>query len=130
VTTPQPDDQNLTSVADAAESILVIENAPLPLLVILPDGRVALANRALCDFLGYDSGELVGVDVRTLVAADSDDEFRRRWDYALTSRGVTSERAARLRRRDGESLAARVASLVVADADGAPRFVIARALVA
>jgi PAS domain S-box-containing protein len=118
------------AVADAAEAILVLENAPLPLAVILPDGQVAFANRALRDFLGYLPAELAGVDVGSLIASDFVDDFAGHWQRLLAAEGVTPERTAHLRRRDGAFLAARVASLVVTDGDGTPRFVIARALAA
>jgi PAS domain S-box-containing protein len=128
--TPTPDDEQLNRAAEAAEAILLIETTPLPLAVIMPDGHVALANRALREYLGYEPADLTGVDVQSLLAPDFVEDFPALWEHVLSVRGVTSERVARLRRRDGAYLSARVASLVVADDDGVPRFLIARALAA
>jgi len=127
---PTPDDEHLSAAADAAEAILLIETTPLPLAVILPDGHVALANRALREYLGYRPADVAGADVQSFLAPDFVDDFPAHWQRILSIEGVTSERFARLRRGDGAYMEARIASLVVADEDGAPRFVIARALAA
>jgi PAS domain-containing protein len=42
-----------TSVVAAAEAVLSLENAALPLAITRPDGRAAMANRAMRDLLGY-----------------------------------------------------------------------------
>ena len=120
------DDEQLREVAEAAEAVLLIENAPLPLAVLLPDGRIALTNKAFADFLGYTPGELAGADIRMIMEDASN--FAERWDSAMRFKGVTTDRQVRLRRRDGAAVTARAASLVVNDCEGQPRFVIARAL--
>jgi len=122
----QLDGEQLQQVAEAAEAVLVIENAPLPLAVLLPTGRIALANKAFADFLGYTPAELAGADLRLILADVSD--FATRWDSVMSAEGVTTDRLARLRRRDGCGVTARVASLVVKHGDGQPRFVLVRAL--
>lgn len=127
---PTPDDEPLTRAAEAAEAILLIESTPLPLAVILPDGHVALANRALREYLGYRPADLAGADVQSLLDPDFVDDFPAHWEHILSVEGVTKERVARLRRCDGGYVEARIASLVVADDEGAPRFLIARALAA
>ncbi len=119
-------DDDARAVSDAAEAVLLIDNAPLPLAVALLDGRIALANRALADLLGYSPAELVGAHARLLL--DDDSDFPSRWEQVISAVGVTTDRVARLRRRDGTLVKARVASLVVTDDEGAPRFVLARAL--
>ena len=60
---PTPDDEHLSAAADAAEAILLIETTPLPLAVILPDGHVALANRALREYLGYRPADVYASNV-------------------------------------------------------------------
>ena len=122
----QLDGEHLEQIAEAAEAVLVIENAPLPLAVLLPTGRIALANKAFADFLDYMTAELAGVDVRMILADVSN--FAARWEGVMSAEGVTDDRVVRLRRRDGCVVTARVASLVVKHGDGQPRFVLARAL--
>ena len=120
------DDEALRQVAEAAEAVLVVENAPLPLAVVLPDGEIALANRAFGAFLGYAPGALSGASVRQIIADDTD--FEARWARVINAVGVTTDRLVNLRRHDGARVTARVASVVVTDDRGAPRFVVARAL--
>ena len=122
----QPGDDHLGQVAEAAEAVLVIKNAPLPLAVLLPTGHIALANKPFADFLGYTPGELEGADVRLIMADDSD--FAERWEHVMSSEGVTTDRLVHLRRRDGTGVTARGAGLVVNDGEGQPRYVLARAL--
>jgi PAS domain S-box-containing protein len=109
-------------VASTAQGILFIEDAPLPLFVALPDGRVALANRALRGLLGYEAGDLIGQRVAELFADSAAATF---WSDVLVAGGV-AERAVRLRRRDGTSIATRSAAIVVAGTDGLVRWVIGR----
>jgi PAS domain S-box-containing protein len=111
-------------IAAAAEGILIVENAPLALVVVHPSGRVAFANRALRHLLGYEGSDLAGHDVSDLVAQDSAG-FARHWAEVLAVE-VMPEHTAQLRRRDGSSVQARVASLVMHDGGGAPRLVLCR----
>src|SRR3954470_23382468 len=105
----------MRQVAEAAEAVLVIENAPLPLAVLLPTGHIALANKPFADFLGYTPGELAGTDIRLIMADDSD--FAERWESVMASEGVTTDRLVHLRRRDGSAVSARAAGVVVNDGE-------------
>ncbi|MEY2477692.1 MAG: fold [Actinomycetota bacterium] len=109
-------------IASAAEGILFVEDAPLPLFVAVPDGRVALANRALRELLGYQGGDLIGQRVAELFADPTAAAF---WSDLLVAGGA-AERAMELRRRDGTSIAARSAAVVVTGRDGVARWVIGR----
>ena len=120
------DDEDLREVADAAEAVLMIENAPLPLTVILPNGYIALTNKAFADLLGYEPDELSGAHLGKILADASD--FEERWSRVVSAVGVTDDREGRLRRRDGGQVRARVASLVINGDDGRPRFILGRVL--
>jgi PAS domain S-box-containing protein len=116
-------------VADAlaivAGAILAVENAPLPLVVAAPDGRVRMANRALRELLGYGSTDLAGREVWDF-AADVD-MARARWQELLDA-GETRERPFELVRQDGSRVQARASSIVVTEDDGTPRWIISRAV--
>ena len=112
-------------IAAAAEGILMVENAPLALAVVHPSGRLAMANRAFRALVEYEESELVGRDVWALVD-EHEAGFGPRWDEVLAGE-VIPEHHARLRRRDGSSVAVRAAGMVVRDGVGAPRLVICRA---
>ncbi len=125
----QRDDDDITTVVDAAEAILLVENAPLALAVILPNGRVALANRAFREYLGYEAGEMAGAAAVSFVAPGHVQALREQW-CDLLANGVSLEHSIELRCRNGDCVPARVSSVVVADDDGTPRFVLTRALAA
>ena len=112
-------------IAAAAEGILMVENAPLALAVVHPSGRLAMANRAFRALLEYEESDVVGRDVWELVDEDQA-AFGPRWGEVLAAE-VIPEHYARLRRRDGSSVAVRAAGMVVRDGVGAPRLVICRA---
>lgn len=109
-------------VAGAAEDILTVENAGLPLMLIHPDGEIAMANRAMRALLGYDKSQLDG---RPIEDVFPDDWKPERWQELLRT-GTMAEHRVRLRRGDGGSIAARAAGVVVFHHDGTPRLVIKR----
>lgn len=46
------------------------DNAPIGFAIVALDGRFLAANRSLCDFLGRDAGELVGMSFQELTHPD------------------------------------------------------------
>jgi len=118
------------TVAATAESLLAFENAPLPLAVCDPSGRIVMCNRACRVLLGYELGELLGMPVGDVVAADHDGIYKK-WSDRLDddAERVTPERRFTLWRKDGSSVPVRASSSVVHDACGQVRYVIARAMV-
>ena len=117
------------TVAATAESLLAFENAPLPLAVCNPDGRIVMCNRALRALLGYELDELLGMPVGDVVAPDHDGVYKK-WSDRLDddAERVTPERRFNLWRKDGSSVPVRASSSVVHDNGGHVRYVIARAV--
>jgi len=112
------------AVADTAESLLAFENAALPLAVILPTGRVAMANRATRTLLGYDFSEMVGRTLFELFNVDP-----RAWERRLASgETVTPEHRERVSRKDGVEIDVRASSLLVTESSGTLRYVIVKAV--
>jgi PAS domain S-box-containing protein len=115
------------TVVAAAESLLIFENAALPLTVILPSGHIAMANRAMRTLLAYGLDELIGKSVLDVVVGDRTD-LTDGWDARLAGgERVTTERVVRLRCRDGAEVDVRASSVLVTDGSGAVRYVVARA---
>jgi PAS domain S-box-containing protein len=113
------------TVAGAAASLLTFENAALPLLVILPTRRIAMANRAVRTLLGYGF-DLIGQHVFDVVEGDRR-TLDQVWEERMASREqVTPERRVELRRADGTRVTVRAASTLVTDASGAVRYIVAR----
>lgn len=114
------------TVTGSAESLLAFENAPLGLAVILPLGRIAMANRAARRLLGYELNELVGKFVYDVVVREHE---QRSWAERVESgETATAEHRLRLRCKDGGEVPARGSSLLVLDSHGCVRYVIARAV--
>jgi PAS domain S-box-containing protein len=116
--------QEEETVTGTAESLLAFENAALPLAVILPTGRVAMANRATRTMLGYDFSELVGRTLFDLFGVDP-----AAWKQRLASDELVSpEHRERVTRKDGVEIEVRASTLLVTDDSGTLRYVIAKAV--
>jgi PAS domain S-box-containing protein len=113
------------TVAGAAASLLTFENAALPLLVVLPTRRIAMANRAVRMLLGYGF-ELIGQHVFDVVEGDRG-VMDQVWEERMASREqVTPERRFELRCANGTLVTVRAASTLVTDASGAVRYIVVR----
>jgi len=120
--------QDEETVAVTAESLLTFENAALPLSVISPEGNIIMANRAMRGLLGYQFSDLNGRSIYDLVVADPT-ALARAWAHRIQAgEAGTRERAIRLRCADSSELSVRVSSVLVTDAQGAARYVVARAV--
>jgi PAS domain S-box-containing protein len=116
------------TVAGTAEALLAFENAALPLCVVHPNGRVLMANKAIRTLLGYELDELVGKSVVDVIAADPE-TILETWQQRMDSgTRVTPERKLRLCHKDGSVFGVRASSVVVSDAQGAVRYLVARAV--
>jgi PAS domain S-box-containing protein len=112
--------------ADTAASLLTFENAPLPLGVFSPDGIVVMANRAMRDLLGYGFEGLVGRSVFDVVVGDRDEIVRAWADRIGEGTRVTPEQSMRVHCADGSELRIRASSVLVPDARGTTRYIVAR----
>jgi PAS domain S-box-containing protein len=110
-------------IASEIEGFLAVENAPLALVVLRPDGRVAMANRAWRELLGYDAGEVSGRDIVDFMV-ERDVAAQRRAE--LLDKGRTEETTIAFRRRTGDTMALRASSIMVYGDGGKPRMVICR----
>ncbi|MCU1460098.1 MAG: fold [Acidimicrobiales bacterium] len=110
-------------IASEVEGMLAVENTPLPLIVMLPNRRVAMANRAWRDLMGYRSEDVCGRDVLDFVI-ERDIADQRQAELLATGR--TSESTVALRRRDGKPIDVRSSSILVYGDSGEPRLVICR----
>jgi PAS domain S-box-containing protein len=118
-------DEPEETIADTAASLLMFENAALPLLVIAPNGQIVMANRALRALLGYEFSDLVGQPMSELAEPDG-----RPWslEERLLGGRVTPERRTRLRRGDGSKITVRGSSVLVTDSEGVVRYIVARSV--
>jgi PAS domain S-box-containing protein len=96
-------------VSSAAEAILRLENAALALFIVHRDGRVAMANRAMRELLGYELDELVD---RRLWELQVDPEAGRSSFQTLLTNGELLEQELVDRRRDGGIIATSSSAIV------------------
>ena len=115
-----------TSVVAAAEAVLSLENAALPLAITRPDGRVAMANRAMRDLLGYGAADIVDRRIWELYAEEP--EWGQRCFHKLLEAGQAWDRFLVFRRRDGQPVATYSSAVVTKDDRGAVGLVISHSL--
>ena len=49
---------------------LIVDEAPIGMALVAPDGRFVRVNRALCDIVGYESDELTGLTFQAITHPD------------------------------------------------------------
>ena len=107
---------------------LMLQHSPIGMAVVAPDGRLLVANRALCEMLGYPVDELTRLGFQELTHADDLDA-----DLALFHRTLAGEiDSYRVRKRylhaDGHVVWGDLSVAVVRDADGQPLHFISQVL--
>lgn len=113
-------------VGDLAASLIAFEQSTVAMAVILMDGRLVKANRALRELLGYEEGELMGMPVRQLLAHPEDGSSERQAQLFATDALPAQQLI--VRRKDGYAMSLSAWSILVRDAEGVPRYVVARAV--
>lgn len=105
----------------------VYGHAPLPWTLIDLDGHVVACNSALCEFLGYDEHELIGV--KAPVAANPEGRRHRTTkvliEHLLDGTIDRFEDTKQFVRKDGREVWAQVTVTVVRDAAGEPEYFMA-----
>jgi PAS domain S-box-containing protein len=104
------------------------ELAPMPMFLLLPDGRLLQANLAMRELFGWQGDDHIGVDVHDLVDAEDRGVIADRLRTVLASDAATEEVTTVITGADGRRHRARSSSLTVRDDSGVPRYIIARIL--
>lgn len=105
-----------------------VENSPVGMVLVTPDGRLRLVNRALCSMLGSSEEELVG---RTYEVLTHPDDLAQH--AALFQETVAGERSSyrltkRCLRADGSTLWGDLSAVLVRNDDGTPLYLIGQIL--
>lgn len=114
--------------ADLGDMLMEFELAPMPMFLLLPDGRLLKANLAMRQLVGWQGDDDVGFDVHDLVDSEDRGLVSDRLRTVLASEGATEEVTTVITGADGRRHRVRTSSLTVRDDSGAPRYVIARVL--
>jgi PAS domain S-box-containing protein len=128
VTDPRHDSSAADIEPYDGDPLLEFESAPMPMLLIRPDGRLLMANGALRQLLGFATDELVGQSVTTVLAPESMAVIAARLRTALECTFPLPEITTILRARDGRRVTVRSSSASVRDDDGAPLSIMVRLL--
>lgn len=114
-----PSDDVLMAWIDASGELYhrLVETAPIGIYRSSPDGLLLYANPALAHLLGYDTAtEIIGMSLGTEVYANPTE---RDWVVDALEEAATSTRLqARLRRKDGREIVARITAHAIRDASG------------
>lgn len=105
---------------------LTIEEAPIGMALIAPDGRFVRVNRALCEIVGYSADELAGLTFQAITHPEDLDA-----DVALAGRLARGEiprykLGKRYIRKDGTTIDIMLSGSVLRGLDGAPLYYIAQ----
>jgi PAS domain S-box-containing protein len=105
---------------------LTIDEAPIGMALVAPDGRFVRVNRALCEIVGYTTDELTGLTFQAITHAEDLNA-----DLALAERLARGEipryqLEKRYVRKDGTSVEIMLSGSVLRGADGGPRYYIAQ----
>ena len=105
---------------------LILDEAPIGMALVAPDGRFVRVNRALCEIVGYAAAELTGLTFQTITHPEDLDI-----DLALAGRLARGEIARyqlgkRYIRKDAAIVDVMLSASVVRSRDGAPLYFIAQ----
>lgn len=102
---------------------LILENAPVGILTVDPDGEIHSVNPYLCKLLGYSSEEFLAMDFDDVIHPDdqTDDTST---DQLLAGEISQFDVEARLIRKDGRLITADIHVNLVRDAQGQPQLLV------
>lgn len=91
---------------------------------VSPEGEILRANQKLCDILGYDSDEILGLPHQRITFPDDKDKDSDATNKLLTGEISSSSREKRYIRKDGSIIWAGLTVALVRDASGEPDYFI------
>ena len=103
----------------------IIEDSPLGILISEGRSNISIANKAICDLLGYSKEELIGLKVSDLIHPDDKAESNKAFLAFLTGQDSSFDMETRYMKKDGESIWVKVNSSMVFDDSGLPIYGIA-----
>lgn len=106
-------------------SLLAFDESPTAMAILLLDGTIVKVNRKLRTLIGYEEGELVGALASTFSTSTATAEGDQRDELEAT--GAVRRQVSQVRRKDGSLVNVVSSAVVIRDASGEARYVIARA---
>jgi PAS domain S-box-containing protein len=102
---------------------VIFERAAVGITLTTPDHRLAEANSAFQEMIGYSREELIGTLVKDITHADDNawEDDLRKDQYQLNRKEVYEKRFIR---KDGSTLWVQLTSSPISDSEGSPKYVI------
>lgn len=107
---------------------LMLHHSPIGMAVVAPDGKLLLANRALCEMLGYDEAELTRRGFQELTHPDDLDADLSLYTAILAGEIDSYRLPKRYLHADGHFVWGDLSVALVRDADGEPLHFISQVL--
>jgi diguanylate cyclase (GGDEF)-like protein/PAS domain S-box-containing protein len=105
-----------------------VENATIPTFLVNTDGRIAYANRAGGDLLGYGPGECVGLDFRKFVHPDDLSAARAQTESLIAGKTQGFQAERRYFRKNGETVWALTSVSLMPDDEDHPTYLSVQAV--
>ncbi len=102
----------------------VMEYAAVGMVLVGPDSRVAYANRAYAEMLGYTPGECIGLDYTALVHRDDIEAATTQATMLVEAKIDTYRAERRYMRKDGSAMWALVAASILRDDQDKPIYLL------
>ncbi len=103
---------------------LILENAPVGILTVDPDGRIHSVNPYLCKLLGYSAEEFLAMEFEDVLHPDDREDDDTPTEQLLAGEISHFDVEARLVRKDGRVITADIHVNLVRDAQGQPQLLV------
>jgi diguanylate cyclase (GGDEF)-like protein/PAS domain S-box-containing protein len=104
----------------------ILENAPIGMSVLSPDGRFMMVNRSLCELVGYTKEELEKLSYQEITHPDDLEPNLANVQRLLDGSGTSYHMEKRYIRKDRQVVWTQLTSSVIRDAAGAPLYLVAQ----
>jgi PAS domain S-box-containing protein len=105
---------------------LTIDEAPIGIALVALDGRFVRVNRALCEIVGYSSGELTELTFQAITHPDDRDTDRAAAGQLVRGEIPRYQREKRYLSKDGTIVDVMLNTSILRDRDGTPRYFISQ----
>ena len=103
---------------------VMFEQSPCPVSHVSLEGKHVLVNRKLCELVGFESEELVGMSVEALIEPEDREEGSRAFDQVLFGDHASQSCLVRYRHKNGFPIWVKNSICYVEDVSGTPAYLI------
>lgn len=121
-------EQRLISSGERADGLYleIVDLAPIPTALSDLGGRITYVNQAFCDFLGYESEELIGLTVGALSVPDDHEHERNNGNQVIAGKQRGFQMEKRYLHKSGTERIGLLSISLLRDEQGAPTSVMAQ----